>query len=72
MAIFHLLSKHFLLRKFSKVKRVMNEKYPDEFKPEVDRQVVKKVFLYRIFERLSISDRSLYYWITKAKVPDLS
>lgn len=50
----------------------MNEKYPDEFKPEVYRQVVKKVFLYRIFERLSISDRSLYYWITKAKVPDLS
>jgi hypothetical protein len=49
MAIFHLLSKHFLLRKFSKVKRVMNEKYPDEFKPEAVRQVVKKVFLYQNF-----------------------
>jgi transposase len=48
----------------------MNKKYPDEFKQEAVRQVVEKGYsVPDVSKRLGISDKSLYYWVNKAKVP---
>ena len=48
----------------------MNKKYPDEFKQETVRQVVDKGYsVPDVSKRLGISDKSLYYWVSKAKVP---
>ena len=48
----------------------MNKKYPDEFKQEAVRQVVEKGYsVPDVSKRLGISDKSLYYWVSKAKVP---
>ena len=48
----------------------MNKKYPDEFKQEAVRQVVEKgCSVPDVSKRLGISDKSLYYWVSKAKVP---
>ena len=48
----------------------MNKKYPDEFKQEAVRQVVEKGYsVPDVSKRLDISDKSLYYWVSKAKVP---
>jgi transposase len=50
----------------------MNKKYPDEFKQEAVRQVVEKGYsVSDVSKRLGISDKSLYYWVSKAKVPAL-
>jgi transposase len=62
--------RHFLLRNRSKIKSVINKKYPDEFKQEAVRQVVEKGYsVPDVSKRLGISDKSLYYWVSKAKVP---
>ena len=59
-----------MLRNRSKVKSVMNKKYPDEFKQEAVRQVVEKGYsVPDVSKRLGISDKSLYNWVSKAKVP---
>jgi transposase len=48
----------------------MNKKYPDEFKQEAVRQVLEKGFsVPSVAKRLGISDKSLYYWVSKAKKP---
>ena len=48
----------------------MNKKYPDKFKQEAVRQVVEKGYsVPDVSKRLGISDKSLYYWVSKAKVP---
>ncbi len=48
----------------------MNKKYPDEFKQEAVRQVVEKGYsVPDVSKRLGISDKSLYYWVSKVKVP---
>jgi len=48
----------------------MNNKYPDEFKQEAVRQVVEKGYsVPDVSKRLGISDKSLYYWVSKVKVP---
>jgi transposase len=48
----------------------MNKKYPDEFKQEAVRQVLEKGFsIPSVVKRLGISDKSLYYWVSKAKKP---
>jgi transposase len=48
----------------------MNKKYPDEFKQEAVRQVLEKGFsIPSVAKRLGISDKSLYYWVSKAKKP---
>jgi transposase len=48
----------------------MNKKYPDEFKQEAVRQVVEKSYsVPDVSKRLGIYDKSLYYWVSKAKVP---
>jgi transposase len=48
----------------------MNKKYPDEFKQEAVRQVVEKGYsVPDVSKRLGISDKSLCYWVSKAKVP---
>jgi transposase len=48
----------------------MYKKYPDEFKQEAVRQVVEKGYsVPDVSKRLGISDKSLYYWVSKAKVP---
>lgn len=47
-----------------------NNKYPQEFKDEAVRQVVDKGFsVPDVAKRLGISDKSLYYWVSKAKTP---
>jgi len=47
----------------------MNKKYPDEFKQEAVRQVVEKGYsVPDVSRRLGISDKSLYYWVSKAKI----
>ena len=47
-----------------------NNKYPQEFKDEAVRQVVEKGYsVPDVAKRLGISDKSLYYWVKKAKVP---
>jgi transposase len=47
----------------------MNKKYPDEFKQEAVRQVIEKGHsVTDVAKRLGISDKSLYYWVSKAKV----
>ena len=51
----------------------MNKKYPDEFKQEAVRQVVEKGYsVPDVSKRLGISDKSLYYWMSKAKVPPVN
>lgn len=48
----------------------MNKEYPDEFKQEAVRQVLEKGHsVPDVAKRLGISDKSLYYWVSKAKVP---
>lgn len=48
----------------------MNKKYPDEFKQEAVRQVVEKGHsVPDVSKRLGISDKSLYLWVSKTKVP---
>jgi len=48
----------------------MNKKYPDEFKQETVRQVIEKGHsVPDAAKRLGISDKLLYYWVSKAKVP---
>jgi len=48
----------------------MNKKYPDEFKKEAVRQVVEKGHsVPDVAKRLGISDKSLYLWVSKSKVP---
>ena len=48
----------------------MNKKYPDQFKQEAVRQVLEKGFsVLSVAKRLGISDKSLYYWVSKAKKP---
>jgi transposase len=50
------------------VTSVLNKKYPDEFKQEAVRQVLDKgFFIPSVAKRLGISDKSLYYWVSKAK-----
>lgn len=47
-----------------------NNKYPQEFKDEAVRQVVEKGYsVPDVAKRLGISDKSLYYWVKKTKVP---
>lgn len=47
-----------------------NNKYPQEFKDEAVRQVVDKGYsVPDVAKRLGISDKSLYYWVSKAKKP---
>jgi transposase len=47
----------------------MNKKYPDEFKQEAVRQVVEKGYsVPDVSKCLGISDKSLYYWVSKAKI----
>ena len=47
-----------------------NNKYPQEFKDEAIRQVVDKGFsVPDVAKRLGISDKSLYYRVSKAKTP---
>ncbi len=47
-----------------------NNKYPQEFKDEAVRQVVDKGYsVPDVAKRLGISDKSLYYWVKKTKVP---
>lgn len=47
-----------------------NNKYPQEFKDEAVRQVVDKGFsVPDVAKRLGISDKSLYYWVSKVKTP---
>ncbi|GLX78731.1 transposase [Thalassotalea insulae] len=47
-----------------------NNKYPQEFKDEAVRQVVDKGYsVPDVAKRLGISDKSLYYWVKKIKVP---
>tara|TARA_B100001059_G_C17749271_1_gene536199 strand:- start:915 stop:1211 length:297 start_codon:yes stop_codon:yes gene_type:complete len=49
-----------------------NNKYPKEFKDEAVRQVVDKGFsVPDVAKRLGISDKSLYYWVSKAKTPSV-
>jgi transposase len=46
----------------------MKKKYPDEFKQEAVRKVLEKGFsVLSVAKRLGISDKSLYYWVNKAK-----
>lgn len=46
----------------------MNKKYPDEFKREAVRQVLDKGHsVPSVAKRLGISDKSLYYWVNKAR-----
>jgi transposase len=48
----------------------MNKKYPEEFKQEAVRQVTNKGYsVSSVAKRLGISDKSLYYWVNKAKKP---
>jgi transposase len=48
----------------------MNKKNPDELKQEAVRQVVEKGYsVPDVSKRLGISDKSLYYWVNKAKEP---
>lgn len=48
----------------------MNKKYPEEFKQEAVRQVIDKGYsVASVAKRLGISDKSLYYWVSKAKQP---
>jgi len=48
----------------------MNKKYPDEFKQEAVRQVLDKGYpVPSVANRLGISDKSLYYWVSKEKRP---
>jgi transposase len=48
----------------------MNKKYLGEFKQETVRQVVEKGYsVPDVSKRLGISDKSLYYWVSRAKVP---
>ncbi|GAC11830.1 IS3 family transposase [Paraglaciecola chathamensis S18K6] len=50
--------------------QTQNKKYPDEFKQETVRQVIEKGHsVPDVAKRLGISDKSLYYWICKAKAP---
>jgi len=47
-----------------------NSKYPQEFKDEAVRQVTQKGFsVPDVAKRLGISDKSLYYWVSKTKKP---
>ena len=47
-----------------------NNKYPQEFKDEAVRQVVNNDYsVPDVAKRLGISDKSLYYWVKKAKTP---
>lgn len=46
----------------------MNKKYPDEFKQEAVRQVLDKGYsVPNVAKQLGISDKSLYYWVSKAR-----
>jgi transposase len=48
----------------------MNKKYPEEFKQEAVRQVVEKGYsVPDVAKRLGVSDKSLYYWVSKATRP---
>jgi transposase len=48
----------------------MSKRYPDEFKQEAVRQVVDKGdSVSDVAKRIGISDKSLYYWVSQAKVP---
>ena len=48
----------------------MNKRYPDVFKQEAVRQVVEKAYsVPDVAKRLGVSDKLLYYWVIKAKVP---
>lgn len=49
-----------------------NNKYHQEFKDEAVRQVVDKGFsVPDVAKRLGVSDKSLYYWVSKAKIPSV-
>jgi transposase len=51
----------------------MNKKHPDEFKQAAVRQVVEKGYsVPDIAKRLGITDKSLYYWVNKAKIPPVN
>jgi len=51
-------------------KRGQNLREPHEFKQEAVRQVIEKGHsVPDVAKRLGISDKSLYYWVSKAKVP---
>ena len=48
----------------------MNKKYPDEFKQKAARQVVEKSHSAPDSSKhLDISDKYLYYWVSRAKIP---
>ena len=50
-----------------------NNKYPQEFKDEAARQVTQKGYsVPYVAKRLGISDKSLYYWVSKTKKPTAS
>ncbi|KZN29383.1 hypothetical protein N474_15755 [Pseudoalteromonas luteoviolacea CPMOR-2] len=47
---------------------VMRNKYPQEFKDEAVRQVINNGYAIKdVANRLGITDKSLYNWVSKAK-----